>query len=69
MKKTALLFLTLLALLVLFTSCTNDIDAPDCSWDEVFLQYWNAMNTEYVHFSEDASYDWDKVYEEYLPKF
>lgn len=70
MKKTALLILTLLAfLLVLFTSCTNDIDAPDCSWDEVFLQYWNAMNTEYVHFSEDASYDWDKVYEEYLPKF
>ncbi len=70
MKKPALLFFTLLAiLLVLFTSCTNDIDTPDCTWDEIFLQYWNAMNTEYVHFSDDLSYDWDKVYEEYLPKF
>ncbi len=67
-KKTFSIII-LVAILLVFSSCTNDIDAPDCTWDEIFLQYWNAMNTEYVHFSDDLSYNWDKVYEEYLPKF
>lgn len=69
MKKSAILFSILLVILLGLTSCINDIDAPDCTWDEIFLQYWNAMNTEYVHFSDDLSYDWDKVYDDYLPKF
>lgn len=67
MKK--IIGLLLAALLLLAVSCTNDIEAPDTSWETTFLQYWNEMNTEYVHFSDDMSYDWDKVYEEYLPKF
>ncbi len=67
MKKKLILLFTILALILV--SCTNTIEAPDCSWDEIFLQYWNAMNTEYVHFSDDRTYDWDAVYDEYLPKF
>lgn len=67
MKKTLLLILSII--LLLLVSCTNDIEAPDDSWESIFLQYWNEMNTEYVHFSDDMSYDWDSVYEEYLPKF
>ncbi len=67
MKKIITIILSVLILLL--ASCTNEVEAPDCSWDEIFLQYWNAMNTEYVHFSDDTSYDWDKIYEEYLPKF
>ncbi len=67
MRKTLSLILIVLALL-LFTACTNDIKAPDDSWENIFLQYWNAMNTEYVHF-DDSKLDWDKVYDDYLPKF
>lgn len=67
MKKKLILLFTILSLIL--ASCTNTIEAPDCSWDEIFLQYWNAMNTEYVHFSDDRTYDWDAVYDEYLPKF
>lgn len=67
MKK--ILTLVLIALLLLFTSCTNDISAPDESWEGIFLTFWNTMNSEYAHFSDDTSLDWDDVYDEYLPKF
>ncbi len=68
MRKTLIIILTVLSLL-LVTACTNDIKAPDDSWENVFLQYWNAMNTEYVHFGTDTDLNWDAVYDEYLPKF
>ena len=68
MKKTAFAII-LAALLLLLASCSGEVKAPDDSWENIFLQYWNAMNNEYVHFSDDSSFDWDKVYEEYLPKF
>lgn len=67
MKKTIIILLA--ALLLLLSSCTNSVKAPDDSWENIFLQYWNMMNTEFVHFSDDRSYDWDAVYEEYLPRF
>lgn len=67
MKKTILVILS--AALLLLSSCSNTITAPDDSWESIFLQYWNQMNTEFVHFSDDSSYDWDKVYEKYLPLF
>ena len=66
MKKTIII---LFAALLLLSSCTNTVKAPDDSWEDIFLQYWNAMNTEFVHFSDDRSYDWDTVYDEYLPLF
>ncbi len=67
MKK--ILTLVLITILLLFTSCTNDISAPDESWEGIFLTFWNTMNSEYAHFSDDTSLDWDDVYDEYLPKF
>ncbi len=67
MKK--ILTLVLIAILLLFTSCTNDVSAPDESWEGIFLTFWNTMNSEYAHFSDDTSLDWDDVYDEYLPKF
>ncbi len=66
MKKTIII---LFAALLILTSCTNSVKAPDDSWENIFLQYWNMMNTEFVHFSDDTSYDWDSIYDEYLPKF
>ncbi len=67
MKKS--IYVILIALLLLLASCTNTVKAPDDSWNSIFLQYWNAMNNEYVHFSDDPSFDWDAVYDEYEPKF
>ncbi len=67
MKKTIIILLA--ALLLLLSSCSNNVKAPDDSWENVFLQYWNMMNTEFVHFSDDRSYDWDAVYDKYLPLF
>ena len=68
MKKTRLI-LILLSVLLLLSSCSDRVKAPDDSWEDIFLQYWNEMNNEYVHFSDDSSFDWDKVYDEYLPLF
>lgn len=68
MRKAAALILIVLSLLFV-TACTNDIKAPDDSWENIFLQYWDAMNTEYVHFDTDTDTDWDAIYDEYLPKF
>lgn len=67
MKK--ILTLSLILLLLLFSSCTNDIEAPDDTWESIFLKFWSAMNTEYVHFSDDTDLDWDDIYDEYLPLF
>ncbi len=67
MKKISLLIISIF--LLFFVSCSSEVEAPDNSWEDVFKQYWNVMNTEYVHFSEDMSYDWDRIYEKYLPLF
>ncbi len=42
---------------------------PDDSWASLFQKFWDAMNTEYVHFFEETDLDWDDVYDEYKPKF
>ena len=70
MRKSIALLITLLSLLL---SCTNDAIDPSSitsvgSWEKTFLKYWNVMNTEYVHFSEDPI-DWDSIYDTYLPLF
>ncbi len=67
MKKTLSIFLAVI--LLALVSCTNDIEAPDDSWEKVFLQYWNVMNTEYAHFDREQDLDWDDVYDTYLPLF
>ncbi len=72
MKKILTVITILLSILVL-VSCTNDVSDPMDdkvdSWEDMFRQYWETMSLEYVHFSEEEGLDWDKVYEEYLPKF
>lgn len=72
MKKILTLLMILLSLLVL-SSCTNDakdpVDETTDSWESIFLQYWDTMSLEYVHFSEEEGLDWDAVYEKYLPLF
>lgn len=38
------------------------------NWNELFESYWNGMNYHYVFWDIDST-DWDKVYDEYKPKF
>ena len=73
MKRILSILTILLALLVL-VSCTNDISDPAKSgepstWEDVFLTFWNTMNTEYVHFESEPDLDWDGVYSKYLTLF
>ena len=68
MKK-ALSLILIIVSLVFLSSCTVESVAPDDSWESVFLQFWNAMNMEYVHFDNETDLDWDEVYDKYLPLF
>lgn len=72
--KRILLILTALTVILVLPSCTNDVTDPlesaePSSWEDVFLLYWNTMNTEYVHFESEPDLDWDGVYDKYLPLF
>ena len=72
--KRILSILTILIALLVLVSCTNDISDPAKSgepstWKDVFLTFWNTMNTEYVHFENESDLDWDGVYSKYLPLF
>ncbi len=64
-----LTLLLIVMVLVLSTACTVDAAAPDDSWENVFLQFWNTMNMEYVHFDIEDDLDWDEIYEKYVPLF
>ncbi len=68
MRNTSKIIILALIILLL-ASCSNEVKAPDDSWEGVFLQFWNQMNNEYVHFSEEDSINWDDVYDEYIDKF
>lgn len=68
MKK-IITILTIVAILLLTVACTLDANAPDDSWENVFLQFWNTMNMEYVHFDIEDDLDWDEIYEKYIPLF
>ncbi len=74
MKKTVNILVMLLLVLFLVPSCSADVTDPSSaaepsSWEEVFLLFWNTMNTEYAHFSSGDGTDWDAVYDRYLPEF
>ncbi len=43
MKKISLLIIFIF--LLFFVSCSSEVEAPDNSWEDVFKQYWNVMNT------------------------
>ena len=72
--KRILSILTILIALLVLVSCTNDISDPAKSgepstWKDVFLTFWNTMNSEYVHFEKETDLDWDGVYSKYLTLF
>jgi len=54
-------------------SCKKDIptpisDATPTSFTQVFNEYWNKMNTNYVYWDIDTT-NWDSMYTNYLPIF
>ena len=72
MKK----ILTLLSILLLLVSCNFSSVLPpeayidDGTWSGVFKGFWHGMNSNYIFWNIDSpSYEWDRVYDEYLPKF
>ncbi len=69
MKKKPFLIILTVITLVIFSSCTDEVAAPDDSWENVFLQFWNTMNMEYPRFNTETDLDWDEVYSTYLPLF
>lgn len=73
MKKRILLIIAVVISLIVLFSCTAEAASPDDSsidsWENIFLQYWNVMNTEYPRFDTETDLDWDEVYEKYLPLF
>lgn len=68
--------LPILCLFLVFGGCRKQ--SPDLynqnhnkqteSPSETFLSYWHGMNNSYVLWEIDPT-DWDKVYDEYLPRF
>jgi len=66
-----ILFILLVSLLL--TACKKNIsnpissDAPS-SFSQVFDQFWNDMNTNYVYWDIDTTH-WDAVYTRYAPLF
>jgi carboxyl-terminal processing protease len=54
-------------------SCKKDIptpisDAAPTSFTQVFTEYWNQMNANYVYWDIDTT-NWDSMYTNYLPVF
>lgn len=81
--KQFVLIIGLLFSLAVFNSCVEDnevsITEPTRytnndvkSYADLFKVFWNVMNTQYNYFYEQKridGMDWDKVYQEYYPKF
>lgn len=66
----------LLSVVLLTSACRKDAPElmnPNESWmtstpSQVFETFWNAMNNTYVFWDIDPT-DWDKIYDDYLPRF
>ena len=64
-----------IALIFLLASCRPQPDFSsqyeyDRTWESLFNGFWNEMNKNYVFWDLDSPDDeWDRVYEEYAPKF
>lgn len=73
--KHSLLILPLLTILLLF-SCSQYTPvlpsemAKTGTWEDLFKALWTGLSDNYVFWDlDDANGEWDKVYEEFLPKF
>jgi carboxyl-terminal processing protease len=58
---------------ILFTSCHKDIASPinnaaPTNFNEVFNDFWNQMNVNYVYWDIDTT-NWDNMYNRYQPVF
>ena len=76
MRKRVFFFaITLFTVLFIF-SCSqyspvlpSDM-AKSETWEDLFKALWTGLSDNYVFWDiDDANGEWDKVYEEYLPKF
>ena len=74
-KRVFFLAITLLTILFMF-SCSQYSPvlpsemAKSDTWEDLFKALWTGLSDNYVFWDiDDANGEWDKVYEEYLPKF
>lgn len=74
-KRVFFLVITLLTILFMF-SCSQYSPvlpsemAKSDTWEDLFKALWTGLSDNYVFWDiDDANGEWDKVYEEYLPKF
>jgi carboxyl-terminal processing protease len=73
MKKSIHLIVGICLASILFFSCKKDIPAPviynnPTNFSEVFEDFWNGMNINYVFWSIDTT-NWDNMYKIYKPVF
>ena len=74
-KRVFFLVITLITVLFMF-SCSQYSPvlpsemAKSDTWEDLFKALWTGLSDNYVFWDiDDANGEWDKVYEEYLPKF
>ncbi len=73
MKKNIHFVLIFCCACIFFTSCKKNIPSPinsttPTSLDDVFKDYWNQMNVNYVYWDIDTT-NWDSMYYRYEPIF
>lgn len=76
MKKHKLTLLIITILVFLLCSCSQNSPvlpsdmAMSGTWEDLFKGLWTGLSDNYVFWDlDDANGEWDKVYEEFIPKF
>ena len=76
MKKHKLTLLIITMLVFLLCSCSQNSPvlpsdmAQSGTWEDLFKGLWTGLSDNYVFWDlDDANGEWDKVYEEFIPKF
>lgn len=76
MKKHKLILLIITMLVFLLCSCSQNSPvlpsdmAMSGTWEDLFKGLWTGLSDNYVFWDlDDANGEWDKVYEEFIPKF
>lgn len=76
MKKHKLTLLIITMLVFLLCSCSQNSPvlpsdmAMSGTWEDLFKGLWTGLSDNYVFWDlDDANGEWDKVYEEFIPKF
>ena len=76
MKKHKLSLLIITMLVFLLCSCSQNSPvlpsdmALSGTWEDLFKGLWTGLSDNYVFWDlDDANGEWDKVYEEFIPKF